>query len=115
MWHARKSRWVIGFVVGLGTAVAEDLQVINGHPCASGKDAAHLRQGVAWAYPKDHGSDLRKCGRGWLSSRWSQLMNCLPGAPRAPPVSGVAQPIAPRRNVLERRCGRGRAHLAALV
>jgi hypothetical protein len=36
MWHARKSRWVIDLVVGLGTTIAEDLQVTNGHPCPLG-------------------------------------------------------------------------------
>jgi hypothetical protein len=46
MWHTRKSRWVIDLVVGLGTAIAEDLQVTNGHPCALGEDAAHLREDV---------------------------------------------------------------------
>src|SRR5215475_2076304 len=70
MRHARTSRWVIGFA-GPGAAGAEDLQVITGHPGAWGEDAAHLRQGAARAYPKDHGPDLRKRGRGWLPSRWS--------------------------------------------
>ena len=59
MWHTRKSRWVIDLVVGLGTAIAEDLQVTNGHPCALGEDAAHLRENVGRAYLKDHGPDLR--------------------------------------------------------
>ena len=52
MWHTRKSRWVIDLVVGLGTAIAEDLQVTNGHPCALGEDAAHLRENVGRAYLK---------------------------------------------------------------
>ena len=38
MWHTRKSRWVIDLVVDLGTAIAEDLQVTKGHPCALGED-----------------------------------------------------------------------------
>jgi hypothetical protein len=30
MWHTHKSRWVTAQVVGLGTTIAEDLQMTNG-------------------------------------------------------------------------------------
>src|SRR5262249_59902747 len=52
MWQIRKSRWVIGLVVGLGAAVAEDLQLTNGDPCAPAKVAAHLRGGRGSGLPR---------------------------------------------------------------